>query len=282
VCAGGYVAGGGNTRSTYVFKPGTGTWTQVADAPYAVSQGIYSGANGRLQLAGGFIGGDAPGTPIDETAHSIEYDPVSDKWSSLPDLPQAFYGGGRGACALYQVGSFVPTLRTTAALPGYDQCGDDDAGWLSESSTELDLAPGASAKVTVTADSGKVAQPGKYTATVAFDTDTPYAVAVLPVSLQATPPKTWGELSGDVTDAASGTPIANATVQVCTMVHNGVCGQVSYTLKTDAHGHYRLWLDKGYNPLVVTVAANGYQPQFRQTKVRAGEATVTDVALPKI
>jgi hypothetical protein len=57
---------------------------------------------------------------------------------------------------------------------------------------------------------------------------------------------------------------------------------VSYTLKTDAHGHYRLWLDKRYNPLVVTVAANGFQPQFRQAKVKAGTATVTDVALPKI
>ncbi|MFI5610851.1 carboxypeptidase regulatory-like domain-containing protein [Amycolatopsis sp. NPDC051903] len=281
VCAGGYLSGGVNTSSTYVFKPAAGTWTKVTDAPYTVSQMAYSGANGRLQLAGGFTGG-GPKVPLGETAHTVEYDPVSDKWSSLPDLPQEYYGGGRGACALYQVGSFVPALRTTAVLTGYDQCGDDDAGWLSEASTELDLAPGATTKVTVTVDSGKVTQPGKYTATIALDTDSPYAVAALPVSLQAAPPKAWGELSGDVTDAASGAPIANATVQVCTMVHNGVCGEVSYTLKTDAHGHYRLWLDKGYNPLVVTVAANGYQPQFRQTKVQAGQATVTDVALPKI
>ncbi|WIV54112.1 carboxypeptidase regulatory-like domain-containing protein [Amycolatopsis nalaikhensis] len=282
VCAGGYVGGVTNIKSTYVFKPGTSGWTKVADAPYEVSQMAYSGANGRLQLAGGSTGSGAVTSPAGETAHTIEYDPVSDKWSSLPDLPQEYYGGGRGACALYQVGSFVPALRTTAMLPGYDQCGDDDAGWLSEASTELDLAPGATAKVSVTIDSGKVTQPGKYTATIAFDTDTPYAVATLPVSLQAAPPKAWGELAGDVTDAASGAPIANATVQVCTMVHNGVCGEVSYTVKTDAHGHYRLWLDKGYNPLVVTVAANGYQPQFRQTKVQAGQATVTNVALPKI
>ncbi|MEU8638942.1 carboxypeptidase regulatory-like domain-containing protein [Amycolatopsis sp. NPDC048633] len=282
VCAGGYVAGGTSIKSAYVVKPGATTWTKVADAPYQVSQMAYSGANGRLQLAGGFTGDGGVTSPLGETAHTIEYDPVSDRWSSLPDLPQEYYGGGRGACALYQVGSFVPALRTTAALPGYDQCGDDDAAWLSEAGTQLDLAPGATAKVAVTVDSGKVTQPGKYTATIAIDTDSPYAVAALPVSLQAAPPKAWGELSGDVTDAASGAPIANATVQVCTMVHNGVCGEVSYTLKTDAHGHYRLWLDKGYNPLVVTVAANGFQPQFRQTKVKAGAATVTDVALPKI
>ncbi|MGW4487163.1 Kelch repeat-containing protein, partial [Amycolatopsis sp. NPDC004368] len=282
VCAGGMLGLFDNIKSTYVFKPGTAAWTKVADAPYEVGQMAYSGANGRLQLAGGETGNGKLNTPVGETARTVEYDPVSDKWSSLPDLPNAYYDGGRGACALYQIGSLVPALRTTQMLPGYDQCGDDDAGWLSESSTELDLAPGATAKVTVTADSGKVTQPGKYTATVTFDTDSPYAVPALPVSLQATPPKAWGELSGTVTDTATGAGIADATVQVCTMVHNGVCGEVSYTLKTDAQGHYRLWLDKGYNPLMVTVAANGYQPQFRQVKVQAGAATVTDVALPKI
>ncbi|WP_326834526.1 carboxypeptidase regulatory-like domain-containing protein [Amycolatopsis rhabdoformis] len=282
VCAGGYLGGVTNIKSTYVFKPGATAWTKVADAPYEVSQMAYSGANGRLQLAGGETGAGTVVSQAGETAHTIEYDPVSDKWSSLPDLPQEYYGGGRGACALYQVGSFVPALRTTAMLPGYDQCGDDDAGWLSEGSTELDLAPGATAKVAVTVDSGKVTQPGKYTAAVAIDTDSPYTVANLPVSLQATPPNAWGELSGTVTDTASGAPVADATVQVCTMVHNGVCGEVSYTLKTDATGHYRLWLDKGYNPLMVTYAANGYQPQFRQVKVKAGAATVTDVTLPKI
>ncbi|MFF4597892.1 carboxypeptidase regulatory-like domain-containing protein [Amycolatopsis sp. NPDC001319] len=282
VCAGGYLGGVTNIKSTYVFKPGSAAWTKVADAPYEVSQMAYSGANGRLQLAGGETGTGTVVSQAGETAHTIEYDPVSDRWSSLPDLPQEYYGGGRGACALYQVGSFVPALRTTAMLPGYDQCGDDDAGWLSEGSTELDLAPGAIAKVAVTVDSGKVTQPGKYTATIALDTDSPYAVAALPVTLQAAAPKAWGELSGTVTDSASGAPVADATVQVCTMVHNGVCGEVSYTLKTDAQGHYRLWLDKGYNPLMVTVAANGYQPQFRQVKVMAGQATVNDVALPKI
>ncbi|MGW4490361.1 Kelch repeat-containing protein, partial [Amycolatopsis sp. NPDC004368] len=280
VCAGGYGTIGSILHTTYAFHPANGTWTQLSDLPYDDTLMAYSGANGRLQIAGGLAQtGKAPAT---ETAKAIEYDPVTDSWSALPDLPVASYGGGRGACALYQIGSQASDLLSTAALPGYDQCGDDDVAWLSESTTELDLAPGASAKVMVTFDSGKVSQPGTYTATVGFDTDTPYAVAALPVSLQASAPKAWGELSGTVTDTATGAGIADATVQVCTMVHNGVCGEVSYTLKTDAQGHYRLWLDKGYNPLVVTVAATGYQPQFRQVKVKAGAATVTDVALPKI
>ncbi|MET7998316.1 carboxypeptidase regulatory-like domain-containing protein, partial [Amycolatopsis sp. NPDC005232] len=275
VCAGGYGASG-PMHTTYALHPATGTWTRLSDMPYADALMAYSGANGRLQIAGG-LEQDAA-----DSAKAIEYDPVSDRWSALPDLPTGSYGGGRGACALYQVGSQASELLTTAALPGYDQCDDDDAGWLSENSTELDLAAGAAVKVAVTLDSGKVAQPGKYTATVSFDTDSPYAVQPLRISLQATPPKAWGELSGTVTDTASNAPIAGAGVQVCTMVHNGVCGAVSYTLKTDVHGHYRLWLDKGYSPLVVTVSATGYQSQFRQIKVRAGESTVTDVALPAV
>lgn len=280
VCAGGLTAGGGNLSAAYAFRPDPGEWTRVADMPYSDSQMVYSGANGRLQVAGGYTGGGK--VPTGETARSSEYDPVADVWSPLPDAPVAFYGAGRGACALYQMGSFVPPLRTAALLPGYDQCGDDDTAWLSENQTRIELAPGASEKVTVTLDSAKVTQPGGYAATLVFDTDTPYADQSMPVTLQVTPPKTWGELTGTVTDAGSGAALAGATVQICTMYHNGVCGEVAYTLKTDAQGHYRLWLDKGYDPLFVTVAEDGYQPRFQQVRVRKGERTVADVALPAI
>lgn len=62
----------------------------------------------------------------------------------------------------------------------------------------------------------------------------------------------------------------------------GECGPVSYTLKTDASGYYQVWLDKGYNPLHITAAMNGYQPQFQIVQIRKGADTSADFALPRI
>ncbi|MGI5518355.1 carboxypeptidase regulatory-like domain-containing protein [Streptomyces sp. CA-106131] len=273
-------------KSTYIYHPATGTWSQGADAPYAAWAMSYSASEGRLQIAGGSVQNAA-------SSRSSEYDPVSDTWSALPDAPRAYYAGGTGGCGLIQVGSaplppasgIGPLTGTRAAstLPGYDQCDDDHTPWMSESATSINLAAGQSVTVTVTADSSKVSQPGSYAAQLTFTTDAPYARSSrLAATLQATPPKTWGKVSGTVTDAATKAPLAGATVQICTMYHAGKCGQVSYTLKTDAHGRYQMWLDKGYNPLFITVTTNGYQPKSQQVRITAGGTAVADFALAAI
>lgn len=83
-----------------------------------------------------------------------------------------------------------------------------------------------------------------------------------------------GEIAGTVSDT-TGAPIAGATVAICTMydTQTGTCGPVTYTLQTDANGHYQLWLDKGFSPLEVIAAEDGYTPVMKIAKLTAGDTT---------
>src|SRR6185437_5464376 len=104
----------------------------------------------------------------------------ADEWTALPNLSRALYRGA-GAVGFYAVGgnpggAFVPPVDTVQLLPGYDQGGATDVSWLSEDPTELTLAPGASAAVTVTMNGADpaITQPGTYTAALTVSADTPY------------------------------------------------------------------------------------------------------------
>jgi len=68
-------------------------------------------------------------------------------------------------------------------------------------------------------------------------------------------------------------PLAGATVQIDTWAAH-------YTLKTDANGQYALWLDRRNNPLSLIVAMDGWAPQARQVKIKAGSSTTADFKLP--
>jgi hypothetical protein len=199
----------------------------------------------------------------------------------------AEYRGG-GSCGMYKVGGstggFAPT-PFAEVLPGYDQCGGGgaDVPWLTEDPTGFDVAPGASVSVTVTLDASTVDQPGTYQAKVGIATDSPYQVSAVPVTMTVTPPASWGKVRGTVTDSATGNPIAGATVEICTMydAQTGTCGQVEYTLKTDADGYYQLWLDRGFNPLQVIAAKDGYAPKSKIVKIVKGGTVTADFALKK-
>ncbi|MEV7983041.1 carboxypeptidase-like regulatory domain-containing protein [Streptomyces sp. NPDC086519] len=93
----------------------------------------------------------------------------------------------------------------------------------------------------------------------------------LPVEMHVAPPKTWGKITGTVlgVTADGGTaPIAGATVQIDTWA-------TSYTLTTDTHGGYALWLDVRNNPLTVIVAKDGFQPTVATVKIKK-KSTVTE------
>jgi len=51
-------------------------------------------------------------------------------------------------------------------------------------------------------------------------------------------------------------------------------------LKTDANGGYALRLDRRNNPLSLIVARDGWQPQARQVRIKAGSTTTADFRLP--
>jgi carboxypeptidase family protein len=101
--------------------------------------------------------------------------------------------------------------------------------------------------------------------------------------MQVNPPSTWSKVTGTVTDASTGNPIAGATVQICTQYDKstGTCGAVSYTLTTDSSGNYQLWLNRGYNPLQIIAAAPKYQPVSKVTKLISGVPDTVNFALSK-
>jgi hypothetical protein len=117
-----------------------------------------------------------------------------------------------------------------------------------------------------------VTAPGTFTASLAVVTDTPYDTASLPVTMTVNPPKTWGKITGTVTSAPDGAPLAGAIVQL-----DGWAG--SYTLTTDKNGQYALWLDARNSPLQVIVAKDGHQPQVRTVKLTKASTTTANFAL---
>jgi hypothetical protein len=234
----------------------------------------YTAANGQLLLSGGVTGGFST-----VTNQGYAYDPSSDSWTALPNSNNTDYRGG-SACGFYRIGGtpggFAPQ-DLAEQLPGYATCGVTDVPWLSESATSFTLNPGASTKVTVTLDASdpSITQPGAYTASLTVSDDTPYRTSPVGVTMNATPPKTWGKITGTVSGkACSGTtsPITGATVQIDTWA-------ASYTLKTDKNGLYDLWLDYRNNPLTLIIAKDNWQPTTTTVKIKKGATTTANFTL---
>ncbi|MFC0435626.1 carboxypeptidase regulatory-like domain-containing protein [Kutzneria buriramensis] len=275
VCAGGI--GNGALTKTYSYTPGSGSWTQRADLPVDAWGAAAASANGHLEVVGGAVNNGA-----EISNQGYEYDPAGNAWTALPNANNATYRGG-ATCGIYKVGGSTGGFNAaqfTENLPGYGDCGGD-VPWLSENKTDFDVAPGKTVSVRITADSSAVSQPGTYQGLLFVSTDSPYAsVGPVKVTMTATPPAAWGKIAGTVT-SSSGTPIAGATVAVCTMYNTktGTCGPTTFTLKTDGQGKYQLWLNKGFNPLQVIFAKDGFTPVMKIVKVQKGETVTTDVTL---
>jgi N-acetylneuraminic acid mutarotase len=275
-----YCAGGNtdaaSSSDVYAYDPAADTWEKRASMPTDVWAGVSAAANGQLLVSGGVVDNS---TTV--TNQGWVYDPAADSWAALPNANQTLYRSG-GACGLYRIGGNpggfgAPPVSTSEVLPGFTNCGSvSDVSWLGLSTTEVTLAPGKSAKVTVSlnANVADITQPGLYTSAVSIGTDTPYAVPAVPVSMTVNPPKTWGKITGTVKSAADGKPIPGATVQVDTWA-------TSYTLKTRTDGTYQLWLDTRNNPLQLIVAKDGFQPQIATVKITKGATTTTDFSLKK-
>ncbi len=271
-CAGG-TTDAGSTAHGYVYDPGSDSWSPIADLPLDAWGSYYTAANGQLLVAGGVVN---DGAAI--TNQGFAYDPTADAWTALPNLARALYRGA-GALGFFAVGgnpggAFVPPVNTVQVLPGYDQGGNTDVSWLSEDPTELTLAPGASAPVTVTLNGGDpaITQPGTYSAAVTVSSNTPYPSVSVPVELTVKPPAGWGKLAGTVSTAAG--PLAGATVEIDSW-------SSSYTLTTGKDGTYALWLDTRNNPLTLIVAKDGYKPQTETVKLIKGSTVTKNWTLVK-
>jgi hypothetical protein len=184
-CAGGE-EGYAPVQDAYVYDPASNSWSPAADLPIDLAQSSYTAANGELLLSGGLT--EVNGNFV-ATAHGYAFDPENNTWSPLPDALVATSRGGASP-GMYRVGgtTHLPNVVSTAeVLRGYDQI-ESDVSWLSESPRQLTLKPGHSATVTVTLDASGLTEAGKYTATLEQETNTPYSLPTIPVSLQVTVP----------------------------------------------------------------------------------------------
>ena len=82
-----YVAGGGAADNVTFFDqvsrfdPTTNAWSNVAPLPVALSQGTMGAWNGKIYVAGGFLGGTA-------VTNALQiYDIATNTWSSGPNIP---------------------------------------------------------------------------------------------------------------------------------------------------------------------------------------------------
>ena len=269
-CSGGTVFRRSLTHA-YVYDPATNAWSPIADQPTDAWGAACAAVNGLLLVEGGAVDN---GTVT--TNQTWAYDPAGNTWTALANAGSSLYRSG-GAAGFYTVGGLTSTGpdKTAEILPGYDQTGSADVTWLSESASTVTLQPGASTKLTVTLDASVpgISQPGTYTAALGLDSDTPYRLDPIGVSLTVKPPATWGKVTGTVT-AAGGGPLGGVTVQITTWATH-------YTLKTAADGTYGLWLDVRNNPLQLAVAKDGYQPIVRTVRITKGATTTSDFALQK-
>jgi N-acetylneuraminic acid mutarotase len=172
--------------ATYRYSPATGAWVRGADMPEAAFGMTASGADGKLQLVGGAVSGAT-------TNRAVQYDPVADVWSDLPNANFTILRGA-GGCGMYRVGGWISLAHgggteASEVLPGMDQCEGDDVSWLSGNRTGFDLAPGHSVRVTVTLDASALSLPGRYAATLTAETDSPYDGRRVAVSFQVTRPR---------------------------------------------------------------------------------------------
>ncbi|NUP53534.1 MAG: galactose oxidase [Catenulispora sp.] len=181
-CAGGVDVGGlAPTTHGFVFDPAHPGWKPIAGMPTGMAASAYGSADGRLLISGGYVGADA-----DETNQGFAYDPAMDWWTPLPNGPVARIWA-TGALGFYALGGTrdFGGLATAARLTGYDQPGEVRVPWLSANRSTLTIQPGQHVTVRVVLDARNagLAGAGADSALYLLETDSPYAVNPLPVTL---------------------------------------------------------------------------------------------------
>ncbi|TDC79864.1 peptidase S8 [Micromonospora sp. KC606] len=272
-CAGGVAA------TTYTdawrYDPAADAWHPLPNLPVDLWASQYASAGGMLVLAGGVT---ANSTAV--TNRTIGYDPVAGAWRNLPNAQFGRYRGA-AACGAYKIGgspsSFVGSVESER-LGGLEDCVTaTDLPWLSTTPNGFTLAPGASRTVTVTltasAEAG-VLQPGAYSGELGVRADSPYPLPTVTVTMNVSPPPSWGKVQGTVTGRTCG----GATVGIPATVRvNRVDATAGTTLTADGQGRYAWWLPKGRYEVIV--AKDGWVPEVRRTRIEAGIVGTLDFDL---
>ena len=148
-----------------------------------------------------------------------------------------------------------------------------DVPWLAEEPISGTVPAESSINPTITFSAtteAGVDQPGDYLATLKVKGDPSVNV---PVIMTVLPPEDWGKLNGTVTGLGycdeDPAPLEEAVVLI------EASDGTTWTVQTDAAGHYQWWLDEDYSPLAVTVTYPQHQTGTATGVVIVGEMTTT-------
>lgn len=272
-CAGG-INGGTTFNTGNVYDPSSDSWTPIANMPTDLWGGAAGSPTGELVISGGVIN---QSTTV--TNEGFAYTPSSDSWSAIPNAQFPRYRAG-GGCGFYKVGGssggFSPTADSEVLGPGLDQCGTTDVPWLSESPSEFDVPAGGTVTVNVgfaATTANGVLQPGTYTGQILVNANAPQTINPIGVTMNVTPPKSWGKLQGTV----SGTDCNNVTKGLSAVVFADGNMGFSWTARTDKNGSYAFWGPKDTYTLIAS--ANGWIPQTKTAKIQQGKTTTVNFNL---
>lgn len=84
---------GGNVRRSDVYNPANNTWRQIANLPKAITHAGVAVNGNNIYLAGGYINKPGGGVTF-ATTDVWKYNVETNRWSSLPPLPEARGSGG--------------------------------------------------------------------------------------------------------------------------------------------------------------------------------------------
>lgn len=273
VCAGG-VNPQNDLQNTFAFDPGSQTWTSMADAPATVWAAASASAGDLLVVNGGIQNGD-----ISNATHG--YDLTADEWVSLPASNVAAYRAG-AACGFVRAGGIDSNGEISARaeyLPGMEDCEGSgaDVPWLELDVTELLLEPGDSATVTVTTDSAAVNQPGTYTAGVRVRGNLPVQPEPVEVTMQVTPPSTWGKIDG--TGSFMMCDLLPIPIEGILVSAQPSSGAGAFLMSTNTDGYYARWVTDHIGEVRLTATLDGFHPESATIRPLRGTVVTTDFDL---
>jgi len=183
-CAGGENAANTAVSAAYKYTPGDSSWQQIASLPAALGSSAFGMANGELLVSGGQNASGA------NTAAGYAYNPAMNWWTPIAATPFTLEGaaGAAGPDGFYAFGGIAaddPGIEEAYVLSGYSQSGPVSLPWLSLSQATGTIQPGHSVTITIrlNASGAGLSRGGTVTAALGLETDTPYEVTPVPVSL---------------------------------------------------------------------------------------------------
>ncbi|KAK3322911.1 hypothetical protein B0H66DRAFT_515627 [Apodospora peruviana] len=104
---GGVLQTGAVLSSIYIYDIPRNTWTKVASLPVTINHANAAAVSGKIYVLGGMTGSSWAGTP-----KCWVYDPITDKWTSIPSMPA---GEARGSAV---VGLYNNTIWLASGKTG--------------------------------------------------------------------------------------------------------------------------------------------------------------------